>query len=111
MSAKTSSYPSLAENSLSTELTPESDHQSPIPEVMEQVNGGDEVATTPTKSMDEDHLLDGEQHVSMEHEAELLDPLHDWGQPQAMPAPSGALGLSNPFQLAVGNTFYVRFYN
>ncbi|VDK34377.1 unnamed protein product [Taenia asiatica] len=80
-----------AENSLATESTPEADHQSPIPEVMEEVNGGDEVATTPTKSMDEDHLMDGEQHVSMDHEAEPLDPLHDWGQPQAMPAPSGAL--------------------
>ncbi|KAL5969669.1 Electromotor neuron-associated protein 2 [Taenia solium] len=80
-----------AENSLATESTPEADHQSPIPEVMEEVNGRDEVVTTPTKSMDEDHLMDGEQHVSMDHEAEPLDPLHDWGQPQAMPAPSGAL--------------------
>ncbi|VDM33967.1 unnamed protein product [Hydatigera taeniaeformis] len=76
------------ENKVPAELTPEADHQSSNSEGMEEVNGEDEVMTSLTKSADEAHLLDGEQHASMEQEAELLNPIHDWGQPQAMPAPS-----------------------
>ncbi|CDS39783.1 microtubule associated protein 1A [Echinococcus multilocularis] len=80
----------VAEITPPVEPTPEVDHQSPTPEVMKGMNGGDGVATSPVKSMDENHLFDGEQQAVMEPGAELLYPPHDWGQPQAMPAPTSA---------------------
>lgn len=87
-----------------SELSLEGNPASPNPEVAEDLNGGDNAHQSlfsPAKSPlnEEKPIVDGDQHVPTEEPevtelpsvtpTEPLNPLVDWGQPQAMPAPVG----------------------
>ncbi|KAM7538072.1 hypothetical protein Aperf_G00000077547 [Anoplocephala perfoliata] len=85
----------------STDLSPEVNPSSPSPmdwghedNSAKEMNGGDNFPVSPVKSLKEESFVDGDQHASAEAPespsaaaAEPLNPLEDWGQPQAMPAP------------------------
>lgn len=93
------------ETSPSTDLSPEGNLSSPNPmgwrhedNAVEDMNGGGSFSVSLTKTLKEEPFVGGDQHASVESEAsepvsaaaaEPLNPLEDWGQPQAMPAPDG----------------------
>ncbi|KAM3183685.1 hypothetical protein ACTXT7_009854 [Hymenolepis weldensis] len=85
-----------------SELSPGGNPASPNPEVAEDLNGGDNAhlsLVSPAKSPlnEEEPIVDGDQYDPAEEPEvtelpsatpeEPLNPLVDWGQPQAMPAP------------------------
>nr|CUU98586.1 hypothetical transcript [Hymenolepis microstoma] len=86
------------------ELPPEGNPVSSKPEFAEDLNGGDNAHQTQGSYAkcplnEEELLVDGDQHIPAEHPevvelplvtpGEYINPLEDWGQPQAMPAPIG----------------------
>nr|CUU98588.1 hypothetical transcript [Hymenolepis microstoma] len=96
------------------ELPPEGNPVSSKPEFAEDLNGGDNAHQTQGSYAkcplnEEELLVDGDQHIPAEHPevvelplvtpGEYINPLEDWGQPQAMPAPIGEISQAPTIEL------------